>query len=121
MQQFLTLAAAMSDQTRVRALMALRGGELCLCQIIELLGLSPSTVSKHMDLLYSAGLVARRKQGRWQYFRLAGKDAPPNVRQGLAWALRALAAEPILAADVRALCTVRKMDLKEVTVCYRGN
>ena len=51
MQQVLTIAKAIGDESRARALFALREGELCLCQIIDLLKLSPSTVSKHMDVL----------------------------------------------------------------------
>ena len=48
---------ALGDPQRVRALAALRGGELCLCRLIALLRLAPSTVSKHMSLLIQAGLV----------------------------------------------------------------
>jgi len=51
--------------------MMLSGGELCACQIIEMLGLAPSTVSKHMSILRQAGLVETRKEGRWIYYRLA--------------------------------------------------
>ncbi len=76
MTDLVNVARALADESRVRALLALRGGELCLCQIIELLGLAPSTVSKHMDVLFRAGLVERRKEGRWHYFQLAGRPAP---------------------------------------------
>lgn len=121
MKQFLAITKALSDETRVRALLSLRKGELCLCQIIDLLGMSPSTISKHMDLLRQAGLVERRKDGRWQYFSLAKKDAPPSVRHALAWALKVLEDEAITLADARKLCCVRKKDLEEVSACYRGN
>ena len=47
------------------------GGELCACQITELFGLAPSTMSKHLSILYQAGLVDSRKEGRWIYFRVA--------------------------------------------------
>jgi DNA-binding transcriptional ArsR family regulator len=65
---------ALSDPNRVRALMALRNGELCVCQLIELLQLAPSTVSKHMSILKQAGLVASRKDSRWVYYRSAEKE-----------------------------------------------
>lgn len=119
MKSFLTITKALSDETRVRALLALRGGELCLCQIIELLGMAPSTVSKHMDLLYQAGLVERRKQGRWQYFRLAGHDASTVAQKAIRWTLEALANEPRVNADAKTLCCIRRKDLKEVSACYR--
>ena len=68
---FIAITKALSDPHRVRALLALRNGELCVCQIIELLGLAPSTISKHMSILKQAGLVDSRKDSRWVYYRLA--------------------------------------------------
>lgn len=62
---------ALADETRLRALCALRGGELCVCQLIALLDLAPSTVSKHLSLLRAARLVESRKDGRWMYYRLS--------------------------------------------------
>lgn len=119
MEQFITITKALSDETRVRALLSLRHGELCLCQIIDLLQLAPSTISKHMDLLRQAGLIQRRKEGRWQYFSLSGKDAPPAVREALAWTLSALKDNDIIQADAKKLAAIRKKDLVEVCECYR--
>jgi DNA-binding transcriptional ArsR family regulator len=115
----MAITKALSDETRVRALLALRKSELCLCQIVELLGLAPSTVSKHLDVLYAAGLVARRKDGRWHYFRLAGKEAQPVARQALRWVLESLDAEPRVVADAQSLVRIRKEDPSEFCACYR--
>ncbi len=76
MDDLLLIGSALSDRNRVRALAQLQGGELCVCQIIELLQLSPSTVSKHMSILRHAGLVEARKDGRWMYYHL------PSARDG---------------------------------------
>jgi ArsR family transcriptional regulator, arsenate/arsenite/antimonite-responsive transcriptional repressor len=95
---------ALADGSRLRAIFALQGGELCVCQIIELLDLAPSTVSKHMFLLRNAGLVEARKDGRWIYFRLAEKPSP-LVRGALAW-LRGI--EPA-APDARRLRQILKI------------
>ena len=65
MHELTTIARALDNESRLRILMSLQAGELCLCQLIELLGLAPSTVSKHVELLRVAGLVDRRKDGRW--------------------------------------------------------
>jgi len=121
MKPFLAITKALSDATRVRALLALREGELCLCQIVDLLSIAPSTVSKHMDLLYQAGLVTRKKKGRWHYFRLAGRQAAPAAWKALRWVLETLADESVIQADAKQLCCVRKKDLEEVSACYRGN
>jgi ArsR family transcriptional regulator len=86
----MAVVRALADRNRVRALLALRHGELCVCQIIELLGLAPSTVSKHMSILKQARLVDSRKNGRWIYYRLADEDVPVEASEAVAWAERSL-------------------------------
>ena len=51
----------------------------------ELFGLVPSTLSKRLAILYQAWLVNTRKDGRWVYYSLPGKDASAPVRTALAW------------------------------------
>jgi ArsR family transcriptional regulator len=120
MRTLLDITAALSDATRVRALLALRGGELCLCHLIALLKLAPSTVSKHLDLLVRAGLVERRKDGRWAYFRLAGRQGPPMVRQALRWVLESTGDDPTIARDAERLADLRCCDPKELATCYKS-
>ena len=71
MRELMAVVKALADENRVRIVLALQPGELCVCQIVELLRLAPSTVSKHMSILEAARLVDRRKQGRWMFYRLA--------------------------------------------------
>lgn len=118
MQDYLRITKALSDETRVRALLSLSAGELCVCQIVAMLELAPATVSKHMSLLQQAGLVSRRKEGRWHFYSLAGPDAPAMVREALDWTLANLRHEKRIAADAQALCCVREKDIKEVAACY---
>ena len=72
MESVLAITRALADENRVRALLVLDGRELCVCQLIEFLGLAPSTVSKHMTILRQARLIEGRKKGRWMNYRLAG-------------------------------------------------
>ena len=109
MDAFLSVAKALSDPTRVRALLALRKGELCLCQLIDLLQLAPSTISKHMSLLHSAGLVEQRKEGRWRFFRLPSSPTQP-VRGALAWASEALEESDRVKKDTRRVRSILKKD-----------
>ncbi len=120
MQPFLDITKALSDETRVRALAALREGELCLCHIIGLLELAPSTVSKHMDLLVRAGLVDRRKAGRWAHFHLADRNASATARHALRWVLEALADNAAIAKDVQRLAGLRRKNPQELAACYRS-
>lgn len=85
MREFMNITKALADENRVRMLLALAQGELCVCQITELFGLAPSTVSKHLSILYQAGLADSRKEGRWIYYRLPGKEASPPVRRAIDW------------------------------------
>jgi ArsR family transcriptional regulator len=84
----------------VRALCALRRGELCACQIIALLGLAPSTVSKHMSVLKQAGLVQSRKEERWMHYRLSDVSGRQTViRDTLDWVFRSLAKDEDIQKD----------------------
>ena len=103
MHELLDITNALADENRLRALLALRGGELCVCQLIELLGLAPSTVSKHMQILRQARVVEIRREGRWSYYRLAGPGAPVAAREAIEWVLRCAGESDRARADVRRL------------------
>lgn len=83
MDSFLNIVKALSDSQRLRTLLLLRQGELCVCRITEFLNLAPSTVSKHMSVLRQAGLVKSRKDSRWVYFRLAQESGDELVSRCL--------------------------------------
>jgi DNA-binding transcriptional ArsR family regulator len=124
MRQFLDVTSALADEHRVRALLALRQHELCLCQITELLGLAPSTVSKHLSLLKAAGLVEARKQGRWMYFGIADEQqAPPTVLAAIHWTRAALSRERQIVDDARHLKQILQEDPEELCrrQCARRN
>lgn len=84
MREVMDVLKALADENRVRLLFALRSGELCVCQLIALLDLAPSTVSKHLTILRSARLVDNRKEGRWMYYRLSKEFRAPSTRKMLA-------------------------------------
>ena len=114
MKQYLTITKALSDASRVRMLCALRGGELCVCQLIELLGLAPSTVSKHLSILNQADLVESRKEGRWVYYRLPGKSGQSVAACIAKETFRALSESEAIVADEKRLRAIREGDLEEL-------
>lgn len=74
------LFKALGDPTRIRLLSLIssaEGGEACVCDLTDPVGLSQGTVSHHMKILTDAGLVTREQRGKWAYFSLAegGLDA----------------------------------------------
>jgi ArsR family transcriptional regulator, arsenate/arsenite/antimonite-responsive transcriptional repressor len=110
MKEFLNITKALADENRLRMLMALDRGELCVCCITELMGLAMSTVSKHLSILYQAGLVTARKEGRWMYYSLPPKGAPAAVREAVAWVRKSLDGDEKLAADAKQLKKVLSID-----------
>lgn len=72
---------AAADPTRVRILKLLEGGELCVCQIIAILSIGQSTVSKHLFLLRAAALIKDRRDRKWVYYALdRGNGSPYAAR-----------------------------------------
>jgi ArsR family transcriptional regulator, arsenate/arsenite/antimonite-responsive transcriptional repressor len=67
---------AFSDPTRLRILGLLAGGEVCVCNIHECLGIPQPTASRHLAYLRRKNLVITRKEGLWVHYRLAPLDEP---------------------------------------------
>jgi len=87
----------LAHPVRLRILALLHGGELCVCEVAEVLGLAPSTVSEHLTGLRRTGLVRERKVGRWVHVALADTATARPMLEAL-WPLMA-AAEAELARD----------------------
>ncbi|MBA4388168.1 MAG: ArsR family transcriptional regulator [Verrucomicrobia bacterium] len=110
MKSTLRVTKALADLQRVRILMLLQSGELCVCQIIEVLALAPSTISKHLSVLSVAGLVDSRKDGRWAYYRLPGGIAAAFVRPVLKWLCDTLENDDTIKQDMKKLREVVSCD-----------
>jgi len=87
---------AVSNPLRLRVLALLGGGEICVCQVAETLGVPASSVSEALRELRRNGFVTERREGRWVYVSipverfpllsavLAAAEALPETRQDLA-------------------------------------
>jgi ArsR family transcriptional regulator len=66
------LFKALADPARVRVVntLATSGRPVCVCELVEPLGLSQPTVSHHLRKLLDAGLLEREQRGKWAYFSL---------------------------------------------------
>ncbi len=84
---------AVADPARLRLLSlvaAHEGGEACVCDLTEPLGLSQPTVSHHLKVLVEAGLLTRDKRGVWAYFAVV-----PEALNALAAVLAAPVGTPV--------------------------
>ncbi len=75
---------AFSDKTRLRILIALAVGELCVCDIASLLGMSQSAISHQLRFLKQARLVTNRKSGKTVYYALCDDHIQTILAQGIA-------------------------------------
>ena len=119
MRDLMTVIKALADESRIRILLAVQGQELCVCQIVELLGLAQSTVSKHVSILHQARLVDSRKEGRWVYYRDADGTPPVEAREIAAVVVTLYAGSPQADKDARRLKQILKMDRDEL--CRKQN
>jgi ArsR family transcriptional regulator len=74
--ELVAIARALADPTRVRIVAALRNGELCVCELVDALGISQSSLSSHLQICRQAGVVTTRKESRWIYYSLSTRYAP---------------------------------------------
>lgn len=75
---------ALGDKNRIRIIKMLENRELCVCEVREVLMLSNSTVSKHLSILCSAGLIEDARDGKWVNYRLNTRSDNRFIRSILA-------------------------------------
>jgi ArsR family transcriptional regulator len=71
------LLKAISDRTRIKLLLLLSRGEMCVCQIAAVSELKQPAISSSLRLMEKAGLLKREQRGKWHYYSLTDNDAIP--------------------------------------------
>jgi len=105
MSDAVQLFKALADETRLRILNLLCRRELCVCQIVEVLGVGQSKASRHLATLRHAGLVTDRREGLWMYYSLSDPSVELQ-RQVIDWMRQAEDEVPMGAADLEALANL---------------
>jgi ArsR family transcriptional regulator, arsenate/arsenite/antimonite-responsive transcriptional repressor len=112
------LLKALADRNRLRIVLALGAhDELCACQVTGLLEVTGATVSRHLAVLERAGLVQKRRDGRWIWYRLSDTGSAHDL---LALIERDVAGDRQVAADRRALRRILSVDAVEYCRRQRG-
>lgn len=77
MDRFIKVMKALSDPNRVKILKMLQRRRMCVCEIQSALHLAQPTVSKHLKILETAGLVIRKKEGLWVNYSVSDGSSSP--------------------------------------------
>ncbi len=95
----------LADPTRVRVLSLLEREELAVSDLVQILGVAQSSVSRHLSILREVGLLHDRREGTYAYYRFV---SPTETEWRTAWELakNALADDPMARADSAALETL---------------
>ena len=73
MNDLVATLKALGEEPRLRILALLAHGELCVCDLMAVLNLPQSTVSRHLAYLKKTGWLAGERRGAWMYYRFAGR------------------------------------------------
>jgi ArsR family transcriptional regulator len=117
MKELVLTAKALADPSRVRILMALHEGELCVCELCDALAATQSTLSTHLQVIRNAGLVSARKQGKWMYYAIA-PDAKPLMDTLLRFFSDSLKTDAMLRRDSKKLR--QRLSLRDNGSCCVG-
>lgn len=102
MKKIADLMKLVSDPGRLRVLMLLSKKELCVCQIMGVLGISQPLVSRSLNLLSSAGFLSERKEGKLVFYSL-DKDMPVLNRHVVDFLIGVLKSDNMMEADIKSL------------------
>jgi len=105
------ICKAVSDKNRVRIVKMLEMRPLCVCEITAVLGLAPSTVSKHLSILKQAGLLFEQRENRWVNYHLNRATTKSCVRIMLNLLQTHCTEDPAIMKDRE---TVASIDRKDV-------
>jgi ArsR family transcriptional regulator, arsenate/arsenite/antimonite-responsive transcriptional repressor len=115
-QELVAVARTLGDPTRIRIVAALRNGELCVCELVDALDISQSTLSSHLQICREAGLVTARRESRWIYYSLSTRYAPLIER--IFSELQTIPRDEQLCRDARRL--KKRLQIREGGRCVVG-
>ena len=77
MRELQSIFKVLSDHTRIRILKLILQRELCVCELMQVLNMTQSRISRHVNLLKQAGLVKDRREGKWVYYSVNSQSFNP--------------------------------------------
>ena len=102
MEAAVKMFKALSDETRLRIYLLLLQGELCVCELVNILNMEQSRISHSVRILKEAGLVINRREGKWIIYAVNSETENNRIIHGLKDELK-----------------LPKQDLKNITKCKK--
>ncbi len=107
MDKFLKLFDAFSDETRLRIYLLLAKGELCVCELVNILNMEQSRISHSLRVLKEAGLIGYKREGKWIIYSANPEMSKNKIIQGLKNELR------LSDKDLKNLAKCKKEKIRE--------
>jgi len=104
---------ALSDGTRLRILHILLERDCCVCEVMQVLGISQPSASRHLSILHEAGLLKSRKESIWMNYAIDWDTAPPYAQEAIRAVVEALKDDPEAKNDRKKL----KKTVRQNMVC----
>ncbi len=105
------LFSLLSDETRLRCIVLLKKeGELCVCEISQIIGSIQPKISRHLALMRSSGLVSDERRGQWVYYSLH-PSLPDWTKRMIESTLENLIKEEPYQSDIKKLYLLRKENI----------
>ena len=107
------LFSLLSDETRLRCLVLLqKEGELCVCEMSQIIGSTQPKMSRHLALMRNSGLVLDERRGQWVYYSL-NPSLPNWAKRIIESTLENLKKEEPYSSDIGVLCSLKKQNICE--------
>ncbi len=110
-RQAVKVFKALGDPNRIRIMKMLEKRDLCVCEVREVLSLSNSTVSKHLSILFDAGLIRQSKDGKWVNYGINSNSPNELVRSIISLLRSSFPADESLLSDSE---FVKKVDRSKI-------
>lgn len=103
---------ALSEEMRLRIIMLLSHGDLCVCDIMDILNEPQSKVSRHLSYLKNSGLISGKRVGVWMHYALCDQR-DENLNAQIAFMRGHLSHLPAFVADIAKMEVLKERKLRE--------
>jgi len=100
MEDLVQYFRALSEEVRLRILLLLAHGELCVCDIMDVLGEPQSKISRHLSYLKRSGLITSKRVGVWMHYMLA-ESTEETINAQIEFMRERLSALPAFKEDIQ--------------------